>query len=164
MAAFRLCGFELPLLPLPGKRISAGPLEEGGIRPGSYLGETASPALPIKFPQPQRLGGASRQTALQAGGENESPRLPPASTCPGPARRAPSCPPPPAWASSCPCPKALHQLGGGWGQDAGLFPRQHFLIDQENKSTRLSASPGFLLVPQPSVELETFSTRKLSLC
>lgn len=145
-----------------GKGISAvHEKEEGGrIRLGSRLGETASPSVLIKFPQPPRLSGASRQTALQAGGEKRAPG---------------SLQPPPALerelldqeglqlpASSLaglqpPLPEGSAPARGAWGQDVGLFLTRHFLIHLEDwkPGFQLPQTP-LLAAPGPSVHLETF--------
>ena len=134
--------------------------EEGRIRLGSHLGDTASPSLPIKFSQPQRLSGASRQTTLQAGGGKEPQAAPGFHLpCKGSCTQGQEGFQLPASSLAglqLPLSKALHQLGGRRGQDAGLFLTRHFLIDLEDWSTRLSASPSLLAVPEPSVDLETF--------
>lgn len=57
--------------------------EEGRIRLGSRLGETASPSLLIKFP-PTPTSQWRQQTNRTAGRWGKaSPRQPPATTCPG---------------------------------------------------------------------------------
>lgn len=95
--------------------------EEGRIRHSSHVGETASPSSLIKFPQPLRLSGASRQTALQAGG-GESPAPSLHLRCKG------SCAagqegfqlPAPLAGLQLPCLEALPQLGVPGGRMLGF--------------------------------------------
>ena len=135
---------------------------EGGIRLCSYLRETTSPSLLIKFPQPLRLVGAGRQTALQAGGENKSQWAePPAlhlhregrAPAQGP-RKAPQLPAPlPSEGLQLPCSKALGQLQSGKDRMLG-FSRADVSSTRITRSAALSESPGLLAVPQPSADLE----------
>ena len=140
------------LLSAPPACISAASLpacpgggREGGIRLCSYLRETTSPSLLIKFPQPLRLVGAGRQTTLQAGGENvgRAPSRPPAQrrgAHPRDPRRHPSCRcPSPQRACSCPA----QRLRAGCGQaGAGClaFP-EPWRICEDNQERRAVSVP-----------------------
>lgn len=154
--------------PLPAGLLSSKPAcpgggRLGGIRLCSYLRETTSPSLLIKFPQPLRLVGAGRQTALQAGGENKSQwaeppavhlhrggRAPPQ----GPAK-APQLPVPlPSEGLQLPGSKAPGWLRSGRGRMLG-FSRADVSSTRVTRSAGLSVSPGLLAVPQPSADLET---------
>lgn len=109
--------------------------EEGRIRLGSCLGETASPSLLIKFPQPPRLSGASRQTARQAGGGKRapgSPQPPPALERELPDQEGLQLPASSLAGLQPPLPEGSAPAPGAWGQDAGLFLTRHFLIHLED--------------------------------
>ena len=139
--------------PTPARHLSSKPAcpgggREGGIRLCSYLKETTSPSLLIKFPQPLRLVGAGRQTALQAGGENKSQWAEPPAVHlhrgggphPRDPRKHPSCRcPSPQRACSCPA----QRLRAGCGQaGAGClaFP-EPWLIYKDNQECRAVSVP-----------------------
>lgn len=144
-----------------GKGISAvHEEEEGRIRLGSRLGETASRSVLIKFPQPPRLSGASRQTALQAGGGKRapgSPQTPPALERELPDQEGLQLPASSLAGLQPPLPEGSAPARGAWGQDSGLFLTRHFLIHLEDwkPGFQLPQTP-LLAAPGPSVHLETF--------
>ena len=91
------------------------------------------PLLADQIPQPLRLSGASRQTALQAGGENkscgQSPQPPPALGREGStegARKESQLPahyPPPPPGCSCPVQRlGTHCCRAGKGRMLGFSP------------------------------------------
>ena len=127
---------------------------------GDSLGLLADQIPPAPPPPPPQR----QQTDRTAGrwGKQEPPgrapslhlhwegRAPPK----GPRKESQLPEPLPSEGMQLPGSKALHRLWAGRGRMLG-FSRDDISSTRITRSTRLSASPGLLAVPQPSVDLET---------